>query len=116
MKQLQGHISVDCYDFSMLVQPCLMCLQLVPTRAADECRCLQVLNRLSAFLAAVSFFGVLIIFLVLLVARDAGVGYSLVTAFVIFVSSVPIGVPVVTTTVLAVGARQMAKEKAIVSR
>ncbi|KAL3158516.1 hypothetical protein ABBQ38_010745 [Trebouxia sp. C0009 RCD-2024] len=76
----------------------------------------QVLNRLSAFLAAVSFFGVLIIFLVLLVARDAGVGYSLVTAFVIFVSSVPIGVPVVTTTVLAVGARQMAKEKAIVSR
>lgn len=75
-----------------------------------------MLNRLSAFLAAVSFFGVLIIFLVLLVARDAGVGYSLVTAFVIFVSSVPIGIPVVTTTVLAVGARQMAKEKAIVSR
>lgn len=75
-----------------------------------------MLNKLSAFLAAVSFFGVLVIFLVLLVARDAGVGYSLVTAFVIFVSSVPIGIPVVTTTVLAVGARQMAKEKAIVSR
>ena len=43
-------------------------------------------------------------------------GYALVTAFVIFVSSVPIGIPVVTTTVLAVGARQMAKEKAIVAR
>lgn len=52
----------------------------------------------------------------LLVGRGAGAGYSLVTAFVIFVSSVPIGIPVVTTTVLAVGARQMAKEKAIVAR
>ena len=77
---------------------------------------LQVLNRLSAALAFISFAGVLIIFLVLLVGRNAGAGYSLVTAFVIFVSSVPIGIPVVTTTVLAVGARQMAKEKAIVTR
>lgn len=76
----------------------------------------QVLNRLSAALAFITFAGVLIIFLVLLVGRNAGAGYSLVTAFVIFVSSVPIGIPVVTTTVLAVGARQMAKEKAIVAR
>ena len=63
-----------------------------------------------------SFAGVLVIFLVLLVGRKAGAGYSLVTAFVIFVSSVPSGIPFVTTTVLAVGARQMAKEKAIVAR
>ena len=75
-----------------------------------------MLNRLSAALAFITFAGVLIIFLVLLVGRNAGAGYSLVTAFVIFVSSVPIGIPVVTTTVLAVGARQMAKEKAIVAR
>ena len=75
-----------------------------------------MLNRLSAALAFITFAGVLIIFLVLLVGREAGAGYSLVTAFVIFVSSVPIGIPVVTTTVLAVGARQMAKEKAIVAR
>lgn len=75
-----------------------------------------MLNRLSAFIAGVSFAGVLIIFLVLLVGRNAPAGYALVTAFVIFVSSVPIGIPVVTTTVLAVGARQMAKEKAIVAR
>ena len=86
------------------------------TKDAHCCPCLQVLNRLSAALAFVSFAGVLIIFLVLLVGRKAGAGYSLVTAFVIFVSSVPVGIPVVTTTVLAVGARQMAKEKAIVAR
>ena len=78
--------------------------------------CFQVLNRLSAALAIISFLGVLIIFLVLLVGRGAPWGYSLVTAFVIFVSSVPIGIPVVTTTVLAVGARKMANEKAIVAR
>ena len=77
---------------------------------------LQVLNRLSIAIAILSFFGVLVIFLVLLVGRGASAGYAIVTAFVIFVASVPVGMPVVTTTVLAVGARQMAKEKAIVAR
>ena len=38
------------------------------------------------------------------------------TAFVIFVSVVPIGMPVVTGAVLAAGAREMAAERAIVSR
>lgn len=75
-----------------------------------------MLNRLSFAIAIIAFMGVLVIFLVLLVGRGASAGYALVTAFVIFVSSVPIGMPVVTTTVLAVGARQMAKEKAIVAR
>ena len=75
-----------------------------------------MLNRLSVALAILSFIGVLVIFLVLFVGRGASVGYAIVTAFVIFVSSVPVGMPVVTTTVLAVGARQMAKEKAIVAR
>ena len=51
-----------------------------------------------------------------LLGRGDSPGYSVVIAFVILVSSVPIGMPVVTTTVLAVGAREMAKQKAIVNR
>jgi H+-transporting ATPase len=39
-----------------------------------------------------------------------------VEVFVIFTSVVPIGMTVVTTTVLAVGAREMANEKALVTR
>ena len=54
--------------------------------------------------------------LAVLLARGEEVGYSIVTAMVILVSTVPVGMPVVTMTVLAVGAREMAKEKAIVNR
>jgi H+-transporting ATPase len=77
---------------------------------------MQVLNQVSIALAVISFFAVLTIAIVLIVAQDASPGYAVVTAFVIFVSVVPIGMPVVTTTVLAVGAREMAAEKAIVTR
>ena len=75
-----------------------------------------MLSKISIGLAVIALAGVLVIFLVLLVGRGASAGYSIVTAFVIFVAAVPVGMPVVTTTVLAVGARQMAREKAIVTR
>ena len=77
---------------------------------------MQVLTKASLALAMLAFAGVLVIFLVLLVGRGAPVGYALVVSSVIFAAAVPIGMPVVTTTVLAVGAREMAKEKAVVSR
>lgn len=57
-----------------------------------------------------------VILVVLIAGKGASVEYAIVTAMVIFVSVVPIGMPVVTTTVLAVGAREMASEKAIVTR
>ena len=66
-------------------------------------------------IAVVAVIGVVII-LGSLLGRGDSPGYSVVIAFVILVSSVPIGMPVVTTTVLAVGAREMAKQKAIVNR
>ena len=76
---------------------------------------MQVLNRVSLAIAVVAVVGVLII-LGALLGRGDSPGYSVVIAFVILVSSVPVGMPVVTTTVLAVGAREMAKQKAIVNR
>ena len=76
---------------------------------------MQVLNRVSLAIAVVAVVGVLII-LGALLGRGDSPGYSVVIAFVILVSSVPVGMPVVTTTVLAVGAREMAKQKAIVYR
>lgn len=82
----------------------------------DSHAALQVLNRASVGLALLGFAGVFTIFMVLLIGRNSGAGYAIVTAFVIFVAVVPIGMPVVTTTVLAVGARGMAKEKAVVAR
>ena len=75
----------------------------------------QVLNRVSLAIAVIAALGVVII-LGALLGRGDSPGYSVVIAFVILVSSVPIGMPVVTTTVLAVGAREMAKQKAIVNR
>lgn len=51
-----------------------------------------------------------------MLTRGDGAGYSVSTTFVIFVSVVPIGMPVVTAAVLAVGAREMVREKAIVTR
>ena len=54
--------------------------------------------------------------LVVMLTRGDGAGYSVSTTFVIFVSVVPIGMPVVTAAVLAVGAREMVREKAIVTR
>ncbi len=54
--------------------------------------------------------------LVVMLTRGEGAGYSVSTTFVIFVSVVPIGMPVVTAAVLAIGAREMVREKAIVTR
>nr|AQM50087.1 P-type ATPase HA2 [Dunaliella maritima] len=76
----------------------------------------QVLNRVSIALALFAVAGCAIILGVLTGHYDNPPGYSIVTVFVIFTSVVPIGMPVVTTTVLAVGAREMAREKAIVTR
>ncbi|KAK9819692.1 hypothetical protein WJX72_001191 [[Myrmecia] bisecta] len=75
----------------------------------------KVLNRVSVAMAIVALVFVLIILLVLLI-RGAPIGYVVVTVFVIFVAVVPIGMPVVVGTVLALGARELASEKAIVSR
>ncbi|GAQ86611.1 hypothetical protein KFL_003000045 [Klebsormidium nitens] len=75
-----------------------------------------VLNQVSIAVAVISFFAVLVIVIVLLVDQDASPSYAVVTAFVIFVAAVPVGMPVVTTTVLAFGAREMAAERAIVTR
>lgn len=66
-------------------------------------------------MGAISTLGVIVILIVLL-ARGASAGYSVVTSFVILTCAIPVGMPVVTTAVLAVGARGMAKEKAIVAR
>ena len=76
---------------------------------------MQVLNRVTVLIAIISFLGVITIFGVLM-GRGEGVGYSIVTCFVIFLAALPVGMPVVTTAVLAIGAHHMAKEKAIVSR
>jgi len=76
----------------------------------------QVLNRVSIALALFALAGCAIILGVLTGHYGNPPGYSIVTVFVIFTAVVPIGMPVVTTTVLAVGAREMAREKAIVTR
>ena len=74
-----------------------------------------MLNRVCLLIALIALLGVIAIFAVL-TARGEGAGYSIVTCFVIYLAALPVGMPVVTTAVLAIGARQMAKEKAIVSR
>lgn len=75
----------------------------------------QVLGRVSAGLGLLGLVGCLAILGVML-GRDYSTEESLVIFFVILVSCVPIGMPVVTGAVLAVGAREMARENAIVSR
>ncbi|KAK9833891.1 hypothetical protein WJX74_009082 [Apatococcus lobatus] len=75
----------------------------------------KVLNQISITLAILAFLLVIGIFVAAIV-RGKGVGYAFIISFVVYVAVVPIGIPVVTGTVLAVGAREMAKEKAIVSR
>eukprot|EP00898_Chlorokybus_atmophyticus_P001625 jgi/Chlat1/2463/Chrsp171S02344 len=75
----------------------------------------DVLDAVSKALGVIGATFILIIVIVLL-TRDEEPGNAIVTGFIIFVSVVPIGMPVVTTTVLAVGARELANEKAIVSR
>jgi H+-transporting ATPase len=75
----------------------------------------QVLGAVQIAVGVIAFLSVVAILAVLL-ARGEEAGYSVVIAMVILVSTVPVGMPVVTTTVLAVGAREMAKEKAIVNR
>jgi H+-transporting ATPase len=74
-----------------------------------------VLGRASLVIGLIALVGVLCIFGAL-VGRGDSVGYAVVISFVILVSTIPIGMPVVTTTVLAVGAREMARQKAIVNR
>eukprot|EP00899_Mesostigma_viride_P028511 jgi/Mesvir1/8845/Mv02741-RA.1 len=59
---------------------------------------------------------VVAIFFVLLFRDDFGVNIAVKTAFTILVAVVPVGMPVVTATMLAVGAKELAREKAIVSR
>ena len=76
---------------------------------------MQVLDQISIALAVFAFLLVVGIF-VAAILRGKGVGYAFIISFVVYVAVVPIGIPVVTGTVLAVGAREMAKEKAIVSR
>lgn len=75
----------------------------------------KVLGRVSAGLGILAAFGCITIFIRMITA-GRGAEESLVTFFVVLVSTVPIGMPVVTAAVLAVGAREMAREKAIVSR
>jgi H+-transporting ATPase len=75
----------------------------------------KVMSKVTVALALFSFVCVLAILIVLL-ARGEPVGYCFVVFFVVFVSVVPIGMPVVTTTVLAIGAKEMVAEKAIVNR
>lgn len=77
---------------------------------------LQVLGQVSAALGVVALLVTATIMIVMIAGRNDSVEYAIVTAFVIFVAVVPVGMPVVTTTVLAVGAREMAAEKAIVTR
>ncbi|BDA48222.1 Plasma membrane ATPase 1 [Coccomyxa sp. Obi] len=75
----------------------------------------KVLQRVSLVLGAVALVGSLCI-LAALLGRGDSAGYSVVIAVVVLVSTIPIGMPVVTATVLAVGARDMARHKAIVNR
>mmetsp|Transcript_8326 Transcript_8326/g.24910 ORF Transcript_8326/g.24910 Transcript_8326/m.24910 type:complete len:686 (+) Transcript_8326:251-2308(+) len=75
----------------------------------------QVMSRMTIALAVGAFLFVAGIFIALL-ARGEPVGYTFIVFFVVFVAVVPIGMPVVTTTVLAIGAQEMIREKAIVSR
>ncbi|KAK9806555.1 hypothetical protein WJX73_000387 [Symbiochloris irregularis] len=75
----------------------------------------KVLNRAQLGVGFITVIGIIVI-LVVLLARGASAGYSIVTSFVLLTAAIPVGMPVVTTAVLAVGARGMAKEKAIVAR
>ena len=84
--------------------------------AFDSDSMLQVLGRVTVGLGILTFLTMAAILVVYLVPRDAPVGFSVVFCFVIVTSVIPIGLPVVTTTVLAVGAREMANEGAVVSR
>ena len=77
--------------------------------------CLQVLSSVTLAIGVVALAGVICIMAALL-GRGEAPGYSIVIAFVILVSAMPVGMPVVTTAVLAIGAREMARHKAIVNR
>lgn len=55
----------------------------------------KVLGRVSVLLGVIGLFGVVVIFGVIMGRGDNGTGYALVTAFVVLVSTVPIGMPVV---------------------
>ncbi|KAI3423925.1 hypothetical protein D9Q98_009759 [Chlorella vulgaris] len=84
--------------------------------APEESGHLQtVLGRVNVALGVLGAAGCLAI-LGDIIGRTGDIGLAFVTAFVILVSVVPIGMPVVVGAVLAAGAREMAQEKAIVSR
>eukprot|EP00897_Mesotaenium_endlicherianum_P006539 jgi/Mesen1/5913/ME000030S05179 len=91
-------------------------MTLLSQDAQDSGHLQQVLNKVAYMLTAVGAAACLVIFIVVLARKDYNVGESFVIAFVILVAVVPIGMPLVTTAVLAVGAREMARNKAIVSR
>lgn len=76
---------------------------------------LQVLGLVKVILGVISVVGVIAVLIVLLVNGE-GAEYSVVICFVLLVSCIPIGMPVVVGTVLAIGAREMAAEKALVNR
>ncbi len=76
---------------------------------------MQVLSLVQATLGVLSLLGVVAV-LVVLLANGEGAEYSIVIFFVLLISCIPVGMPVVVGTVLAIGAREMAAEKALVNR
>lgn len=76
----------------------------------------KVLGRVSLMMVIIGAIGVTAIFFVMVFRDDANVGNAFKQAFVILVSVVPLGAPVVITTCLAIGALELSREQAVVSR
>lgn len=74
-----------------------------------------VLGRVGGAIGVLAAGGCITI-LAVIIARFDDVGYAFAIAFIILAATIPIGMPVVTGAVLAVGAREMVAEKAIVTR
>jgi len=75
----------------------------------------QILDTIAMFLVLVDFVAVFIIF-VQGYYRNQSIGYILELTAILTVASVPIALPAVTTTTLAVGAGLLAQKKAIVTK
>jgi len=76
----------------------------------------KVLLRIAYALMAAGILLCAILLIVRLVAQHANPGPAIVQVLVLLVASIPIAMQVVTTATMAVGARNLAAEKAIVSR
>ena len=76
----------------------------------------KVLGRVALMMVIIGAIGVTAIFFVMVFRDKQSVGDSFKQAFVILVSVIPLGAPVVTTTCLAIGALELSREKAVVSR